>query len=110
MTLRTIEGYRERNEDAPLDLVRQSEDWTPVVRLINGWAREKLGEHSGYSPQELDHWSRTLGVRFPPVLREWWRLAGRHPFVEPGCSRQFEIPHASRRATGQQRIARYRSG
>ena len=37
---------------------------------------------SGYSPQELDDFSRTLGIRFPPTLREWWRLAGRHPFVE----------------------------
>lgn len=84
MTSRTIEDYRRRNGDAPLDLVRQSEDWKPVVRLIDGWAKEKLGDDSGYSREELDHWSGTLGVRLPPVLREWWRLAGRHPFVEPG--------------------------
>jgi hypothetical protein len=82
MTSRSIEDYRSRNEDAPLHLVR--EVWRPVVRLIDGWAKKKLGRTSGYSPQELDDFSRSHGVRFPPVLREWWRVAGRHPFVEIG--------------------------
>jgi hypothetical protein len=82
MTSHSIEDYRRRNEDAPLHLVREA--WRPVVGLIDGWAKEKLSSTSGYSPQELDHFSRTHGVRFPPVLREWWRLAGRHPFVEIG--------------------------
>jgi hypothetical protein len=84
MTSRSIDDFRNRHEDAPLDLVRESEDWKPVVRLIDGWAKESLGATSGYSSQELDHFSRTHGVRFPPVLREWWRLAGHHPFVEIG--------------------------
>lgn len=84
MASRSIDDYRNRNEDAPLDLVRESEDWKPVARLINRWAKESLGPTSGYSSQELDHFSRSHGVRFPPVLREWWRLAGRHPFVEIG--------------------------
>jgi hypothetical protein len=84
MTSRSIERYRARNEDAPLDLVRESDAWKPVIRLIDGWAKEKLGPMSGYSSQELDHFSRIQGVRFPPVLREWWRLAGHHPFVKSG--------------------------
>lgn len=82
MTSQSIEDYRSRNEDAPLHLVREA--WRPVVRLIDGWAKEKIGMRSGYSPQELDEFSRKHQVRFPPVLREWWRLAGRHPLVEPG--------------------------
>lgn len=82
MTSLSIEDYRRRNEDAPLHLVREA--WRPVVRLIDGWAKEKIGWQPGYSSQELDDFSRTHGVRFPPVLREWWRLAGRHPFVEVG--------------------------
>jgi hypothetical protein len=96
MTSCSIDDYRARNQDAPLDLVRESADWRPVVRLIDGWAREKLGPGSGYSSHELDEWSRTHGVRFPPVLREWWRLAGRHPFVEPGllpANAAFLAPH-----------------
>jgi len=84
MASHSIEHYRARNEDAPLDLVRESDAWKPVVRLIDGWAKEKLGSMSGYFSQELDHFSRTQGVRFPPVLREWWRLAGHHPFVTTG--------------------------
>jgi hypothetical protein len=82
MTSHSIEDYRNRNEDAPLHLVREA--WKPVVRLIDGWAKEKIGMRSGYSSQELDDFSRTHGVSFPPTLREWWRLAGRHPFVEVG--------------------------
>jgi hypothetical protein len=91
MTSRSIEHYRARNEDAPLDLVRESEAWKPVVRLIDGWAKEKLGSTSGYSSQELDHFSRTQGVRFPSVLREWWRLAGHHPFVKIGLCPHYAI-------------------
>jgi len=82
MTSHSIEDYRSRDEDAPLHLVREA--WRPVVRLIDGWAKEKIGMRSGYSSQELDDFSRTHRVRFPPTLREWWRLAGRHPFVEIG--------------------------
>jgi hypothetical protein len=84
MTPRSIEHYRARNEDAPLDLLKESEAWKPVVRLIDAWAREKLGSTSGYSAQELDRFSEALGIPFPIVVREWWRLAGRHPFVETG--------------------------
>lgn len=80
----SIDDYRARGEDAPLDLVRDSADWKPVIRLIDGWATEKLSATSGYSSRELDDRSRARAVRFPPVLREWWRLAGRHPFVDPG--------------------------
>jgi hypothetical protein len=82
MTSHSIEDYRRRNEDAPLHLVREA--WGPVVRLIDGWAKEKIGMRSGYSSQELDEFSQAHRVRFPPTLREWWRLAGRHPFVEVG--------------------------
>jgi hypothetical protein len=92
----SIEDCRERNEDARLDVVKESKEWRPVVRLIDGWANQKLGSTSGYSSEELDHFSRVQGVRFPPMLREWWRLAGRHPFVEPGlCSdnARFLQPH-----------------
>ena len=93
MTSDAIEGYRRRNEDAPLHLVREA--WEPVVRLIDGWAKEKTGWKSGYSSQELDEFSRKYSVRFPPTLREWWRLAGRHPFVEPGLlSRKTARLHA----------------
>jgi hypothetical protein len=87
MTSRSIEDYRARNGDAPLDLVRKSDAWKPVVRLINGWSKEKLSSRSGYSIRELDHFSRTQGVRFPSVLREWWRLAGHHSFMTPGVLR-----------------------
>jgi hypothetical protein len=82
MAFSSIQDYRARNEDAPLDMVRESEEWTPVVRLIDGWAKEKL--RSGYTSEELDRFSLARGVRYPPPLREWWRLAGRHSFVEPG--------------------------
>jgi hypothetical protein len=84
MTARSIEDYRANREDAPLDLVRNSEAWKPVVHLINGWAKEKLGPKSGYSPKELDNFAWRQGVRFPVLLREWWRLAGHHSFVKPG--------------------------
>ncbi|MBX9592177.1 MAG: hypothetical protein K2X43_23030 [Hyphomonadaceae bacterium] len=96
MTSRSIEDYRRRNEDAPLDLVRESATWKPLIRLIDAWAREKLGTTSGYTPQELDHISQTHGIRFPILLREWWRLAGRHPFVETGLlcgNTMFLKPH-----------------
>jgi hypothetical protein len=96
MTSRSIDLYRTRNEDAPLDLVRESKEWEPVVRLIDGWAKEKLGPTSGYSSQELDRFSWDQGVRFPPLLREWWRLAGHHPFVKPGLlpdNARFVGPH-----------------
>jgi hypothetical protein len=84
MTSRSIQDYRRRNEDAPLDLVKGSDDWKPVVRLIDDWAKQPLDDESGYSSQDLDHWSETHRIHFPPTLREWWRLAGRHPFVDPG--------------------------
>jgi hypothetical protein len=84
MTSRSIEHYRTRNEDAPLDLVRDSVAWKPVIRLIEAWAKEKLDSTSGYSSQELDNFSRIHGIPFPSVVREWWRLAGHHPFVKPG--------------------------
>jgi hypothetical protein len=90
MTSRLIDQYRARGEDAPLDLVRESEEWKPVVHLINGWAKKKLGPTSGYSPQNLDEASRIRSIEFPVMLREWWRLAGRHPFVTPGLL----SPHA----------------
>jgi hypothetical protein len=96
MTSRSIEDYRARNEDAPLELVRQSEQWKPVVRLIDAWAKKKLGSSSGYSSEELDKLSWDQGVRFPPLLREWWRLAGHHPFVKPGLlpdNAVFVAPH-----------------
>jgi hypothetical protein len=70
-----------RNEDAPLDLVVASPEWQPVIGLIDGWARQPLGPGSGYSSSELDGFARRHGLRFPPPLREWWRLAGRHPLV-----------------------------
>jgi hypothetical protein len=94
MTSHVVEDYRRRNEDAPLQLVREA--WKPVIRLIDGWAKEKIGWLSGYSSQELDDFSQAHGVRFPPVLREWWRLAGRHPFVEIGLlpgNRKLLAPH-----------------
>ena len=94
MTSHAIDDYRNRNEDAPLHLVRET--WSPVIRLIDGWAKEKIGWSSGYSSQELDDFSRARGVRFPPTLREWWRLAGRHPFVEVGLlpgNSEFLAPH-----------------
>jgi hypothetical protein len=94
MTSHSIEEYRSRNEDAPLHRVREA--WRPVVRLIDGWAKEKIGMKSGYSSQELDEFSRTHRVNFPPTLREWWRLAGRHPFVEIGLvpgNRKLLAPH-----------------
>ena len=87
MTSRSIEAYRKRNEDAPVDLVRESEGWKPVVCLIDAWAKEKLGPASGYSSLELDRLSEDRGIRFPAEVREWWRLAGRHPFVEEGLLR-----------------------
>jgi hypothetical protein len=92
MTSRTIEDYRSRYEDAPLHLVREA--WSPVVRLIDGWAKEKLGPGSGYSSEELDALSRKRRVQFPPTLREWWRLAGRHPFAEPGLLPDNSFLHA----------------
>lgn len=84
MTSPSIETYRRRNEDAPLDVVRENMAWQPVIRLIDAWAKEKLGSASGYTSQELDDISRTRGIRFPAVVREWWRLAGLHPFVQTG--------------------------
>lgn len=84
MASRSLDDYRICNEDAPLDLLKESQAWQPVVRLIDGWAKAQLDSTSGYSSQELDHFSQTRGVRFPAPLREWWRLAGRHPFVQPG--------------------------
>lgn len=96
MTTRPIESYRASNEDAPLELVRESEEWKPVIRLINGWAKEQLGSMSGYSSQELDKLAWRQGVHFPPLLREWWRLAGKHPFVHRGLlpdNAAFVAPH-----------------
>ena len=96
MASRSIQDYRARNEDAPLDLLLKSETWKPLVSLINGWAKEALSSESGYSPQELDKFAWRQGVSFPPVLREWWRLAGRHPFVSPGLMSEnasFLSPH-----------------
>ncbi|MGE3626336.1 MAG: hypothetical protein AB7G34_08180 [Hyphomicrobiales bacterium] len=84
MTTRSVEHYRARNEDAPFELLRGSNAWRPVVRLIDAWAKEELGSTSGYSSRELDCFSDALGIRFPAVVREWWRLAGHHPFVETG--------------------------
>lgn len=96
MASRSIEDDRKLNEDAPLDVVRESEAWQPVVRLINAWAKQKLGSASGYSSQALNRISETRGIRFPAVVREWWRLAGGHPFVEPGLlpgNAMFLKPH-----------------
>src|SRR5262245_11542391 len=96
MTPRSIEDYRARNEDAPLDLIAGNPGWRPVIQLINAWAKEKLDPASGYSSEELNNFSRTHDIHFPPVLREWWRLAGRHPFVEPGLLSDnafFLTPH-----------------
>src|SRR5688572_19227289 len=96
MMPRSIEGYRTRNEDAPLELVRESEEWKPVIRAIDRWAKQTLDPMSGYSSQELDEVSWDEGVRFPALLREWWRLAGRHPFVKPGLlpdNAAFVGPH-----------------
>ncbi|PPQ42852.1 hypothetical protein [Rhodopseudomonas palustris] len=77
----SLAAYRMRNEDAPLDLVKASPEWQPVIGLIDGWARQPLGPRSGFSSDELDAFARKHGLRFPPPLREWWRLAGRHPLV-----------------------------
>ena len=60
MTSRSIGSYRACNENAPLDLVRESAEWTPVIRLIDAWAKEKLGPNSGYSSEELDKLSWAL--------------------------------------------------
>jgi hypothetical protein len=80
----SIDSYREHREDAPINLVRDSATWRPVIRLINGWAKKKLDASSGYSTEQLDSFSSLHGVRFPVVLREWWRIAGMHPFVKSG--------------------------
>ena len=96
MSVPSPNDYRRRNEDAPLDFVRESKSWQPVVRLIDAWAKEKLGPTSGYSSQDLDRISQSRDLRFPAVVREWWRLAGRHPFVEPGLlpgNAMFLRPH-----------------
>src|ERR1041385_591111 len=95
MTL-SIDDYRSRNIDAPLELVRESEEWKPVIRLIDGWAKKRLDMMSGYSSADLDRCSWDQGVRFPALLREWWRLAGHHPFVKPGLlsdNSSFVAPH-----------------
>ena len=76
-----LAAHRMRGEDAPLDLLLDSADWHPVISLINGWAKQPLGPGCGYAPDELDAIGRRYGLRFPPLLREWWRLAGRHPLV-----------------------------
>jgi hypothetical protein len=41
----------------------------------------RLAPSHGYTAEELDRIEAETGVMFPPVLREWWRLAGKHPLV-----------------------------
>lgn len=77
----SLAAYRMRGQDAPLDLIFDSADWHAVIGLINGWARQPLRPGCGYAPDELDAIGHRSGLRFPPLLREWWRLAGRHPLV-----------------------------
>ena len=37
----SLDDYRMRNEDAPLELLRESAEWKPVIRLIDAWATER---------------------------------------------------------------------
>jgi hypothetical protein len=80
----SLSDYRRQHADAPWAVIAQSAEWTAVVNIFTIWAREKLAERHGYTSAELDAIEHERGVKFPCVLREWWRLAGKHPFVDPG--------------------------
>src|SRR5262245_28333581 len=73
-----LAAFREQRVDAPFELLLTSDDWLPFVEVANTWSRAPLTPDCGYSTQELDK-IENRGIRFPPTLREWWRIAGRHP-------------------------------
>lgn len=77
-------AYRSAHQDAPMDVIRDAADWGRVVKLIENWSRDPLNSASGYSISELDEIAEQRGLWFPFVLREWWRLAGKHPIVAQG--------------------------
>jgi hypothetical protein len=86
---------RRQRRDTPLDVLRASSEWQPVVGLIDAWARVPLAPSHGYAAEELDRIEAETGVMFPPVLREWWRLAGKHPLVAEigdGDTHSFWLP------------------
>jgi hypothetical protein len=77
-------GGRTQKEEAPFDVLRNRDAWKAVAELIDLWASEPVTKHCGYTTGELDAIELNQGVRFPVAIREWWRLAGKHPFVDPG--------------------------
>lgn len=74
-----LTAFRTVRVDAPLDLIVTSPDWRPFVRVAHDWFREPLARHGGYSTAELDALERDKKMLFPPTVREWWRIAGKHP-------------------------------
>src|SRR5256885_1927610 len=73
-----LSAFRQARVDAPLDLLRASPDWKPVIDLARTWFRRPLGPSTGYTTAELDELERSHDAIFPPTAREWWRLAGKH--------------------------------
>jgi hypothetical protein len=78
-----LSAFRAARVDAPLDLLVRTAEWRSFIEFADGWFRAPLGPDTGYSSAELDTIERRKGVRFPPTVREWWRIAGKHPCCEP---------------------------
>jgi len=53
------------------------ERWEPLRLLIERWYAEPFSAADGNSAEEVAAAEARLGVQFPPVVREWYRLVGR---------------------------------
>jgi hypothetical protein len=86
---RALAAFRGARVDAPLDLLMRTAEWQPFIEFADGWFRAPLGAETGYCSVELDAIERRKGVRFPPTVREWWRIAGKHPCCESWGERWY---------------------
>jgi len=101
--MHSILDDRRQRRNTPLELLRETAEWQPLVRLIDTWARVPLTPAHGYATDELDRIEGVTGVTFHPVLREWWRLAGKHPLVieiAEGDTYSFWLPDRDRPRAG----------
>jgi len=104
----SLSAFREARVDAPLDLLKTSADWRPFIDVADKWFSVPIDASTGFSTAELDAIELRTGWRFPPTLREWWRIAGKHPCCGPWGDTwhgQFIRPDSRCVAEGDYRIA-----
>lgn len=80
--LSRLASYRQRNEDAPWEVLYFSTEWQPLIRHFESWFSQPVVADSGISREALDDVALKVGLALPLPLREWYRLVGNHPYIQ----------------------------